>query len=214
MSKELTETQKKILLYIVEHINAKGYPPTLSDIALNFNYRNRATVQQHLKALEKKNYITRTRNLSRSIEVNDRNNLYVSRPVVGEVAAGNPLLIYQDVVDSVDLPALANLPKNSFLLRVKGSSMKDAFILENDVIIVKPDGVYKQGELVVAIVDDSAVIKRIYEDDEYIRLVSENPEFTPIIVHRKSKNFRVIGSVLGLYRTLEAGRKRRLHRSS
>lgn len=214
MSKDITEIQKKILLYIVEYLNTKGYPPTLSDIALNFNYRNRATVQQHLRALEKKNYITRTKNRSRSIEINSRNNLYVSRPVVGEVAAGNPLLIYQDVVDSVDLPALANLPANSFLLRVKGSSMKDAFILENDVIIVKPDGTYKQGELVVAVVDDAAVIKRIYEDDEYIRLVSENPEFPPIIIHRKSRNFRIVGSVLGLYRTLEENRKRRLHRSN
>ncbi len=214
MSKEITEIQKKILLFIVEYLNSNGYPPTLSDIADKFGYRNRATVQQHLLALEKKNYITRKKNLSRSIEVTDRCNIYISRPVVGEVAAGNPLLIYQDVVDSVDLPALANLPANSFLLRVKGSSMKDAFILENDVIIVKPDSAYKSGDLIVAIVDDSAVIKRIYEDDEHLRLVSENPEFKPILVHKKSKSFRIVGSVLGLYRTLEAGKKRRLQKGN
>ncbi len=203
MPAELTEIQKKILEFLIEQKISKGYPPTLSEIARFFGYRNRATVQQHLQAIEKKRYIKRNPKLSRGIEFTLEDKFFIPRPVLGEVAAGNPLTIYPDAIDSVELPTIARMPKDSFLLRVKGDSLKDAYIFSGDIVIVNPNLEPKNGQIVVAVLDDAAVVKRFYKKRGEIELVSENPEYKPIIINKKHQGFKIIGIVIGIYRSME-----------
>ena len=117
MPRELTEIQKKILEFLINHKADRGMPPTLAEIAKHFGYRNRATVQQHLGAIEKKGFIKKNPKLSRGIELTLEDKFFIPRPVLGEVAAGNPLTIYPDAVDTIDLPTIAHMPKDSFLLK-------------------------------------------------------------------------------------------------
>lgn len=202
MQKELTEIQKSILNYLIDQIKGKGIPPTLADVAKHFGYKNRATVQQHFKAIEKKGYIKKSPKLSRGIELTLEEKFFVPRPVLGEVAAGNPLTIYPDAIDTVELPTIARMPKDSFLLRVKGDSLKDAYIFSGDIVIVNPNLEPKNGQIVVAILDDAAVVKRFYKKRNGIELVSENPEYKPILIDKKYPSFKVVGIVVGVYRSM------------
>jgi repressor LexA len=201
MPLELTEIQKKILDFLIEQ-KVKGIPPTLAEIASKFGYKNRATVQQHLGALEKKGYIKRSPKLSRAIEVLAEDKFFIPRPVLGEVAAGSPLTIYPDSVDTVELPTIVRMPHDSFLLKVKGNSLKDAYIFSGDIVIVNPNIPPLSGQIVVAILDDAAVVKRLFKKENGIELHSENPEYAPIILERDRNNFKIVGVVVGLYRTM------------
>ena len=145
MQKDLTEIQKNILNFLIEQIKGKGIPPTLADVAKHFGYKNRATVQQHLQAIEKKGYIKKSPKLSRGIELTLEDKFFVPRPIIGEVAAGNPLTIYPDAIDTIQLPTIARMPQDSFLLRVKGDSLKDAHIFSGDIVIVNPNLEPKNG---------------------------------------------------------------------
>lgn len=202
MPEELTEIQKSILEYILDFKSGKGLPPTLAEIALKFGYRNRSTVQQHLGALEKKGFIKRNNRISRGIEVVSGEKNFFIRKVLGEVAAGSPLTIYPDTIDSVALPAAVSLPKGAFLLRVKGESMKDAYIFNGDLVIVNPSLLPpKDGQIVVAVWDNAAVVKRYYLKGSMVELHSENPEYQPIIVPADDR-LRLIGVVVGMYRSM------------
>ncbi len=203
MPAELTEIQKKILEFLIEQKINRGYPPTLAEIALFFGYKNRATVQQHLQAIAKKGYIKRNPGLSRGIELTLEDKFFIPRPVLGEVAAGNPLTIYPDAIDSIELPTIARMPKDSFLLRVKGDSLKDAYIFSGDIVIVNPNLEPKNGQIVVAVLDDAAVVKRFYKKRNEIELVSENPDYKPIIINKKHQGFKIVGIVIGIYRSME-----------
>ncbi len=202
MAKELTKTQQRILDFVIER-RAVGKIPTLSEIAEHFGYRNRSTVRQHLQALERKGYIKRNRQVSRGIELLTDDKFFVPRPVLGEVAAGNPLTIYPDAIDTIELPTIARMPKDSFLLKVKGDSLKDAYIFTGDVIIVNPNTVPRNGQIVVAVLDDAAVVKRFYKKRNRIELRSENPDYEPIVVGKDYPGFRIVGVVIGIYRTME-----------
>ncbi|HPI38657.1 MAG TPA: transcriptional repressor LexA [Ignavibacteriaceae bacterium] len=202
MKKELTEIQKKILEYIIERRVEKGIPPTLAEIAMHFNYKNRSTVQQHLKAIEKKGFVKRNESISRGIELTLEEKFFIPKPVLGEVAAGNPLTIYPDAIDTIELPTIARMPKDSFLLRVKGNSLKDAYIFNGDVVIVNPYVDVKDGQIVVAILDDAAVVKRFFKRNGTIELASENPEFSSILVNPSYSKFKVVGVVVGIYRSM------------
>jgi repressor LexA len=203
MPRELTEIQKKILEYLLDQKVEKSIPPTLAEIANKFGYKNRATVQQHLSALEKKGFIKRNPRLSRGIEITVEHKFFIPRPVVGEVAAGNPLTIYPDAIDTVDLPSIAKMPKDSFLLKVKGDSLKDVYIFSGDIVIVNPNREPVNGQIVVAVLDDAAVIKRFYKNNERIELHSENPEYQPIVIQKNSSRFKIVGVAVGVYRTME-----------
>jgi repressor LexA len=137
MQKELTKIQQNILDYLIE-LRSESKTPTLAEIAKYFGYTNRSTVQQHLQAIEKKGFIKRNPKISRGIELTFDNNYFITRPILGEVAAGNPLAIYPDSIDTVELPTIANVPNDSFLLKVKGDSLKDAYIFTGDIVIVNP----------------------------------------------------------------------------
>lgn len=203
MKAELTQIQKSILGYLIEQIKGKGIPPTLADIANHFDYSNRATVQQHLQAIEKKGYIRKSPKLSRGIELTLEDKYFVPKPILGEVAAGNPLTIYPDAIDTVQLPTIARMPQDSFLLRVKGDSLKDAYIFSGDIVIVNPNLEPKNGQIVVAILDDAAVVKRFYKKRNEIELVSENPEYQTIIIDKKYASFKIVGIVVGIYRSMD-----------
>jgi repressor LexA len=202
MQKELTETQKSILDFLIDQIKGKGIPPTLADVAKHFGYKNRATVQQHFQAIEKKGYIKKNPKLSRGIELTLEDKFFVPRPVLGEVAAGNPLTIYPDAIDTVQLPTIARMPQDSFLLRVKGESLKDAYIFSGDIVIVNPNLEPKNGQIVVAVLDDAAVVKRFYKKRSEIELVSENPEYKTIVIDKKYSSFKIVGIVVGIYRSM------------
>jgi len=203
MAKELTEVQRKILDYIIERKTGIGIPPTLAEIADHFRYKNRATVQQHLHAIEKKGYIRRNFKASRGIELTLEEKYFVPRPVLGEVAAGHPLTIYPDSIDTVELPTIAHMPKDSFLLRVKGDSLKDAYIFNGDIVIVNPNIDPLNGHIVAAILDDAAVVKRFVKKSDCIELHSENPEYKPIIVEENHPRFKMVGVVVGVYRSMD-----------
>ncbi|HSL88506.1 MAG TPA: transcriptional repressor LexA [Ignavibacteriaceae bacterium] len=203
MKIELTETQKNILDFLIDQIKGKGIPPTLADVAKHFGYKNRATVQQHFQAIEKKGYIRKNPKLSRGIELTLEEKFFVPKPVLGEVAAGNPLTIYPDAIDTIELPTIARMPKDSFLLRVKGDSLKDAYIFSGDIVIVNPNLEPKNGQIVAAILDDAAVVKRFYKKKNEIELVSENPEYKPIIIDKKYASFKIVGLVIGVYRSMD-----------
>ncbi len=203
MKTGLTEIQKNILDFLIDQIKGKGIPPTLSEVAIHFGYKNRATVQQHLQAIEKKGYIRKNPRLSRGIELTLEDKFFVPKPVLGEVAAGNPLTIYPDAIDTVELPTIARMPKDSFLLRVKGDSLKDAYIFSGDIVIVNPNLEPKNGQIVAAILDDAAVVKRFYKKKNDIELVSENPEYAPIVIDRKYASFKIVGLVIGVYRSMD-----------
>jgi repressor LexA len=203
MKTELTETQKNILNFLIDQIKGKGIPPTLADIAKHFKYKNRATAQQHLQAIEKKGYIRKNPKLSRGIELTLEEKFFVPKPVLGEVAAGNPLTIYPDAIDTIELPTIARMPKDSFLLRVKGDSLKDAYIFSGDIVIVNPNLEPKNGQIVAAILDDAAVVKRFYKKKNEIELISENPEYSPIVIDKKYSAFKIVGLVIGVYRSMD-----------
>jgi len=202
MPKELTKTQQKILEFLTES-KVKGFMPTLAEIAKKFGYQNRSTVQQHLQAIEKKGYIKRNSKLSRGIELLLEDKFFIPKPILGEVAAGNPLTIYPDAIDTIELPTIARMPKDSFLLRVKGDSLKDAYIFSGDVVIVNPNLEPANGKIVVAILDDAAVVKRFFKKANSIELHSENPEYEPIIIKKSYVNFKLVGIVVGIYRSME-----------
>ncbi len=201
MEKNLTVTQQKILDFIIE-MRAKGKVPTLAEIAEYFSYRNRSTVRQHLQAIERKGYIKRNPKMARGIELLLEDKFFVPRPVLGEVAAGNPLTIYPDAIDTIELPTIARMPKDSFLLKVKGDSLKDAYIFTGDVVIVNPNVQPKNGQFVVAVLDDAAVVKRFYKKRNRIELHSENPDYEPIIIEKDYSGFKIVGVVIGVYRSM------------
>ncbi len=202
MSKQLTKTQQRILDFIIDK-KAEAKTPTLAEIARHFGYRNRSTVQQHLRALERKGYIKRNPKISRGIELLTEDKFFIPRPVLGEVAAGNPLTIYPDAIDTIELPTIARMPRDSFLLKVKGDSLKDAYIFTGDVVIVNPNLQPKNGHFVVAVLDDAAVVKRFYKRKNKIELRSENPEYDPITIDKNYPGFRLVGVVIGVYRSME-----------
>jgi len=158
------------------------------------------TAQQHLQAIARKGCIKISASLPRTIEITSEDDLFLSYSVFGEVAAGNPLTLYSDLIDTIQLPSIVKMPMNTFLLRVKGDSLKDAHIFNGDVVIVKPSSEYENGQIVVAILEDAAVVKRFYKKNGSIELRSENPEYEPIRVEMNESNLTIVGLVVGVYR--------------
>lgn len=198
----LTKIQKNILDFIIDTKVSIGMPPTLAEIAKYFKYKNRATVQQHLKAIERKGYLKRNPKISRGIELTLDEKFFIPKPVIGEVAAGNPLVVYPDTIDTVELPTIARMPKESFLVKVKGDSLKDAYIFNGDIVIVNPNMKPKNGDFTVVILEDSAVVKRFFKRNKVIELQSENPEYEKIVITKDEPNFSIVGVVIGVYRAI------------
>lgn len=202
MKPNLTQRQQDILDFIVEMIQLKGYPPTLREISTRFEISSTQGVRRHIDALEKKGYIVRETG-ARSISVaNDILDLSkppdaVSIPLLGEVAAGQPIFADGNVEDTITVSSDWVGPRGEhFFLKVRGYSMADS-ILPGDLVLVEKGPVARHGELVVALLEDEATVKRFFKKGSELKLCSDNPEFEDIIPER---DFQLLGRVTALMR--------------
>lgn len=198
---KITAKQQEILEYIKETILKKGYPPAVREICEAVHLKSTSSVHSHLETLEEKGYIRRDPTKPRTIEIiDDCFNLtrreVVNVPLVGTVAAGVPLLAEENIENYYPIPVELLPNAETFMLNVKGNSMINAGIFDGDQLIVERCSTAYDGEIVVALVDDSATVKRFYKEDGYYRLQPENDEMNPIIVD----HIKIIGKVIGLFR--------------
>ena len=205
MAKEqLSDKQQQILEFIKRRILDKGYPPAVREICEAVNLRSTSSVHSHLETFERKGYIHRDPTKPRAIEITDDDfNLarreIINIPVVGTVTAGEPILAVENIEEY--FPMLPNhiSNKNTFMLHVRGESMINAGIFDGDMVIVEQQPTADNGDIVVAMIEDSATVKRFYKEDGYYRLQPENDTMDPIIVSEVS----IIGKVVGLYRSMK-----------
>lgn len=198
---KITPKQKEILEYIKSQILDRGFPPSVRDICEAVNLRSTSSVHAHLETLEKNGYIRRDPTKPRAIEIlDDRFNLtrreITNVPLIGRVAAGEPLLAQENIENYFPIP-VEHLPNNStFLLTVKGESMINVGILDGDMVLVEEKHSANNGEMVVALIEDGATVKTFYKEEGIIRLQPENDYMDPIIV----KDVTILGKVIGVMR--------------
>ncbi len=199
---KLTERQKEVLDHLTRSIRERGFPPTIRELARRLGMRGIQGVQKHLDALERKGFIKRTRGEARAIEVTylPKDTRFV--PVLGQVAAGEPILAVEHIEATFALDGSLLGGDDGFLVRVKGDSMEGAHILEGDLVVVSPKARVENGDIVVALIDDDVVVKRLYKETNHIRLESENPAYSPILIKKGRANLQVLGKVTGLIRQL------------
>jgi len=206
MKNELTIKQKKVLHFLKNHLQEKGFPPTLREIASHFGLRGPKAPQKTLQTLEKKGYIRRVPGGSRAIEMLIpplvHKSQILSLPMVGRVRAGEPILAIENIEGYINLDQSLVSSDDVFLLRVQGDSMIDAHIQNGDFALVKPQPNAENGEIVVALVDDEATIKRIFKKRDLIRLEPANPNMEPIIVKKGERRVTIVGKVVGIFRKL------------
>ena len=198
---KLTAKQQEILEYIKAEILNRGYPPTVRDICEAVNLKSTSSVHSHLETLEKNGYIRRDPTKPRAIEIVDDNfNLtrreFANVPLIGQVAAGQPLLAVENIESYFPIPTEFMPNAESFMLKVKGESMINAGIFDGDNILVEKCDNVHNGDIVVALIDDSATVKTFYKEDGHIRLQPENDTMDPIIV----PDCKIVGKVFGVFR--------------
>jgi repressor LexA len=198
---KISSKQLEILEYMKNEILNKGYPPSVREIGEAVHLKSTASVFTHLEKLEKNGYIKRDPSKPRAIEIIDDNfNLtrreVVNVPVIGYVAAGEPLLAVQNIENYFPIPSEYMPNEQCFMLKVRGESMINAGILNGDTILVERACVAKNGEMVVALVNDSATVKTFYKEKNHIRLQPENDNMDPIIVI----DCEILGKVIGVFR--------------
>ena len=184
---KISAKQQEILEYIKDEILHKGYPPAVREICQAVNLKSTSSVHSHLETLEKNGYIRRDPTKPRAIEImDDTFNLnrreMVNVPILGNVAAGEPLFAEENIEDYFPIPAEMVPNSEVFMLHVRGESMINVGILDGDNVLVQQQSTAKDGEMVVALVEDSATVKTFYKEDGYIRLQPENDTMEPIIV--------------------------------
>lgn len=201
---KITNKQLEILEYIKEEILKRGYPPAVREICEAVNLKSTSSVHSHLETLEKNGYIKRDPTKPRAIEICDDNfqmvrTEMVSLPVVGQVAAGCPILAEQNIDSYFPVPADMVPSGESFVLKVKGDSMINAGIFSGDQIFVNCCNTARNGDTVVALIDDSATVKTFYKEKDHIRLQPENDSMDPIIVD----DCKILGKVFGVFRIIK-----------
>ena len=201
----ITDKQREILEYIKKEILNRGYPPTVRDICEAVNLKSTSSVHSHLETLEKNGYIRRDPTKPRAIEIVDDNfNLtrreFANVPLIGQVAAGQPLLAVENIESYFPIPTEFMPNAESFMLKVKGESMINAGIFDGDNILVEKCDNVHNGDIVVALIDDSATVKRFYKEKDCYRLQPENDYMDPIIVYDQ---LQILGKVIGVYRFME-----------
>ncbi len=200
----LTERQQQVYDFLTTYLAANGYPPTLQEIAKHLHISGNLGVLRHLKALEREGLITRNPGSSRSIVLVDRvENNSVVLPLVGTVRAGLPLLAMEEVEAHIAVDRSLVKARDSFLLRVKGDSMIEAHIVEGDLAVVRPQPTAENGEIVVAMIDGEATLKRFFHEGDRIRLQPENATLQALIVAADTEDVTIVGKVTGLCRILE-----------
>jgi repressor LexA len=199
----LTERQQAILDFINEFADSNGFPPSVREIGRHFGIYP-ATVQDHISAIERKGFLQKKRFQSRSLSV-PRGMQTGGTPIVGRVAAGQPLLATENIEEMVHFPK-DWAPAGAFLLKVKGESMVGAHILDGDYVLVHPQQTATNGEIVVALLGEEATVKRFYRTKKGVTLKAENPKFEPIEVEGSTEDggaFRLIGRVMGVLRVMK-----------
>ncbi|MFI3237486.1 MAG: transcriptional repressor LexA [Lachnospiraceae bacterium] len=202
MNETLTAKQQQILDYLKECILHKGYPPAVREICEAVNLKSTSSVHSHLSSLEEKGYIRKDPTKPRAIEICDDNfqmlrTEMVSIPVVGRVAAGTPILAEEHIEHYFPIPAECVPHGEAFSLIVRGDSMINVGIMDGDQIFVTSCNTASNGDIIVALIDDSATVKTFYKEKDHIRLQPENDELDPILV----TDCAILGKVFGVFRT-------------
>jgi repressor LexA len=212
---DLTKRQQEIFDFIKKYSAKYGYPPTVRDIGKAVGLASSSTVHAHLANLEKLGLLRRDPSKPRAIELLDRVRedvgsavgnavdialgvLRPGLPLVGQVAAGTPILAEENIEDYVQVPAIAGGEDGEYVLRVRGESMKDAGILGGDFVVVRPQDTASDGEIIVALVGEEATVKRFFRESDHVRLQPENTAMEPI----RSKEVRILGRVVGVFRSV------------
>lgn len=202
---ELSQRQKQILQYIVQHTEAHGYPPTVREISEAVNLSSSSTVHSHLRTLEQAGLIRRDAVLTRAIRVVTENvedfkpKPVMNLPVVGKVAAGRPMLATEDIEDTFPVPREFLAGGEGFMLKIKGDSMIEDGIMDGDYVVVRSQSSADNGDTVVAMVEDEATVKHIYKEDGHIRLQPANSAMEPMYFD----SVEIIGKVVGLVRRMQ-----------
>ena len=209
-SSELSNKQLMILEFIKEQLLAKGYPPSVREICQAVGLKSTSTVHSHLNKLEKLGYIRRDPTKPRAIEILDGGNVFannnntvmqemINLPLVGQVTAGEPILAQQNIQEYIPLPAQLIKGTDTFLLKVKGDSMINAGILDNDYVVVDKGATASNSQIVVALVNkESATVKRFFKEGNNVRLQPENDFMDPIILNER--DVEIVGTVTGVFR--------------
>lgn len=199
---DLSVKQQQILEFIKKEVHDKGYPPSVREICEAIGLKSTSTVHGHLSRLEKKGYIRRDPTKPRAIEVlnlepiTEYNQELVHIPIVGTITAGTPILAVENIEDTFPLPVQYVNNDDMFMLKVRGESMIEAGIFDKDLILVRQQQVAQNGDIVVALIEDYATVKKFYKEKDHIRLQPANSTMSPIIVQDCS----VLGKVVGLFR--------------
>jgi len=196
----LNERAKEIHAFIQRYRRERGSAPTIREIGEHFAISSTNGVRYYLTMLEKAGYIRRNRKISRGIGPSSAMRS-VGIPILGRVAAGQPILAEENASGSLDVNDLFGQTEELFALKVRGDSMIDAGILEGDYVIVRKQETARAGEIVVALIEDEATVKRYQPKRGHVELVAENPRYQPIVVERDA-NFRLLGTVRGVVRTV------------
>ncbi len=204
--KPLTDRQQQVLAFVEEFCARQGYPPTVREVATHFGIQPRAAAD-HLAACKRKGYLHREPGLSRGLSLSPRSlGAVVEVPVVGRIAAGQPLLAAENVEETLPLPRSWVRGEEVFLLKVTGESMAP-IILPEDLVMVRVQRRVARGEIAVALIDDEATLKRVYEEAGGLVLKGDNPDFTPLrFSPEEAADIRILGKVVGVYRNLEGKR--------
>ncbi len=204
MYENLSDKQIKILEFMKNYIKYKGYPPAIREICNELNISSTSTVHSHIVKLENKGYIKRDPLKNRAIEIidldydEDIKKETFDVPIIGKVTAGEPIFAIENIEDTYPLPIELSTKGNLFILNVQGESMIEAGILDGDRIIVRQQKTANNGDIVVAMIDESATVKRYYKMSDHVELRPENSTMFPIIV----REVEILGKVIGLYRNI------------
>lgn len=198
---KISAKQQEILDFLKDEILNKGYPPAVREICEAVHLKSTSSVHAHLETLEKNGYIRRDPTKPRAIEIVDDNfnmvrNEMVSIPLIGQVAAGSPILAVENIESYFPIPAEYVPRGTTFMLRVKGESMINVGIMDGDLIMVEQTNTARNGDMVVALIDDSATVKTFYHEGDHIRLQPENDDMDPILV----RDVTILGKVFGVFR--------------
>ena len=200
---KITNKQQEVLDFIKKQILERGFPPSVREICVAVNLKSTSSVHSHLETLEKNGFIKRDPTKPRTIEIIDDEFALMRRemsqvPILGEVAAGQPILAQENILDYFPIPVEFMPNKNTFLLKVKGDSMMNKGILHGDMVLVEESSVVSNGDMAVVLLEDGATVKTFYKENGYVRLQPENEYLEPII----TKDVLVLGKVIGVFRFL------------
>ncbi len=198
---ELTQRQRQVLQFITTFADSNGYPPSQREIAAHLNVSGTLPVMKHLDALERKGYLKRD-SLNRGITLKVQGSRHLSLPIVGTVRAGQLSTAIEDVQGYFSVDQMAVKGNDCFFLKVSGDSMITAGILDGDLALVRPQVTAENKDIVVAMLDGEATVKRFFKEHDHIRLQPENPTMKPILIYPEDGEMRVVGRVIGIYRQL------------